>query len=79
METVFVHLLTEHLERVNNPRQLCGERVERKEKDSYKNIKLWANYVHKLSLYRNINIAEDEDVKHSFFSFIIIDSQWCKH
>ena len=79
METVFVHLLTEHLERVNNPRRLCGERVKRKEKDSYKNIKLRANYVYELSPYRNINIAEDEDVKHSFFSFITIDSQWCKH
>ena len=79
METVFVHLLTEHFEHVNNLCPLCGERVKRKEKDSYKNIKLWANYVHKLSLYRNINIAEDEDVKHSFFSFITIDSQCCKH
>ena len=79
METVFVHLLTEHLERVNNLCQLCNERVKRKEKDSYKNIKLRANYVYELSPYRNINIAEDEDVKHSFFSFITIDSQWCKH
>ena len=74
METVFVHLLTEHLKRVNNLCRLCGERVKRKEKDSYKNIKLRANYVYELSPYRNINIAEDEDVKHSFFSFITIDS-----
>ena len=50
METVFVHLLTEHLKRVNNLCRLCGEKVKRKEKDSYKNIKLRANYVHELSL-----------------------------
>ena len=77
METVFVHLLTEHLERLNNLCRLCGERVKRKEKDSYKNIKLCANYVHELSLYRDI--AEDEDRKHLFFSIIFIDSQRCKH
>ena len=59
-----MHLLTEHLKRVNNLCRLCGERVKRKEKDSYKNIKLCANYVHELSLYRNINFAEDEDGKH---------------
>ena len=65
MESVVVHSLSEHLQRVNSLCRLCGARTKRRMKDKNIAMKSCAQYASAIYVFHNVNVLEDQEGKHS--------------